>query len=326
VAFFPGASGWFAFAATARGVTVHRIDPGAFASTVAAAQALAPLGPALARARRVRLLPYGAADRVSWQAVPWNGRPLLASVELEYGLDVGWGGTNEADKKNVGVALDAASDSRPAALVISNPTGDLPAAALEVQAVVRALASWNVVRLDGPAATREATLAALPKARLMHYAGHAQPGAAGPLSSALVLSGEGRVELGDLLAAPAVPEVVILSACEAAGAERRQPSLMGLAQAFVAAGAMAALAPTQPVRDAEARAFISAFYSALPAFAGTAASAPGETVARMRAAWRAATITLLSPGRASPASGGAPAGRAPEYEQGNWVSFRLLVP
>jgi len=168
-------------------------------------------------------------------------------------------------------------------------------------------------------------LAALPSARLLHYAGHARPGFTGPLSSALVLSGEGRIELGDLLAVPSVPELVILSACEAAGGETRQPSLMGLAQAFVAAGAAAALAPTQPVGDADARAFIAAFYQALESLGDAGAGRwPDHPAARMRAALRQAATSLLSR-RTAPlaATAGAPSGQS---TSGSWDSFRLLVP
>lgn len=313
VAFFPGVDGWFALAATARTVVAHALAPDVFTSAAGAAQALAMLGPDLAQARRLRLFPYGAADAVSWQAVPWNGRPLLASFEVEYGLDVG---RRSGKVSGPAAGGDAAS---PTALVISNPTGDLPAAALEAQSVVKALGGWNVVTLDGAAATRDAALAALPNARLLHYAGHARPGATGPLSSALVLSGEGRIELGDLLAAPAVPELVILSACEAAGVEARQPSLMGLAQAFVAAGAAAALAPTEPVRDADARAFTAAFYEALEESPGARpGGAPDRAVARMRAALRQASTALLSRSSAATPND--------HSRGGSWESFRLLVP
>ena len=109
-------------------------------------------------------------------------------------------------------------------------------------------------------------------------------------------------------------ELVILSACEAAGTEARQPSLMGLAQAFVAAGAAAALAPTQPVRDADARAFTAAFYQALESTLGPRpAASSDQAVARMRAALRQAVAALLAP------PGAGSAGRS-------WESFRLLVP
>ena len=312
LAFFPGVDGWFALAATARGATARAVPSDAFASTAAAARALAPFGDELSRARRLRLFPYGAADRVSWQAVPWNGRPLLASFEVEYGLDVG----SRAVRSGASVGGHAGAT----ALVVSNPTGDLPAAALEAQAVTGALEGWNVVRLDGLAATRDAMLAALPGARLLHYAGHARAGATGPLSSALVLNGEGRIELGDLLAAPAVPELVILSACEAAGVETRQPSLMGLAQAFVAAGAAAALAPTRPVGDADARAFTAAFYEALGRTLDPRPdTAPDQAVARMRTALRTAATALRSRGSGA-------VRREDEFTGGSWDSFRLLVP
>ncbi|HEY4184233.1 MAG TPA: CHAT domain-containing protein [Polyangia bacterium] len=301
LAFFPGPEGWFAFVARAGSVTAHPFAEGLLASEQTARAVLSLVGPRLGDARRVRLLPFGAADRLDWQAVVWKDRPLRASMEVEYGLDVGM------EAKPI-----AAAESSRTALVISNPTGDLMGARPEGDAVAKALRGWNVTRLDGPAATREATLLALPKTRLLHYAGHARRSGAEGLTTALILNGDGRVELGDLLASPSVPELVVLSACESASTEAGQPSLMGLAQAFIAAGSRAAIAPTREVRDDSARAFVSAFYAALtpPTVEGKASTA------QIRAAFRTATTTLSSRGSAA---GDRSAG-------GSWDSFRLLVP
>ena len=179
-----------------------------------------------------------------------------------------------------------------------------------------------MTRLDEAGATREATLAALPKARLFHYAGHALTAGVGQFSSALLLKDDARVELGDLLAVAAVPEIVVLSACEAAGTTNHAPSLMGLAQAFVAAGASAAVAPTSAIGDSEARAFIAAFYGNLrgtlrgtqPATSPASTSSWGEAA---RAAFRSAALMSLSDtsSTAKRLQGGT-AGQ----------TFRLLVP
>jgi CHAT domain-containing protein len=103
--------------------------------------------------------------------------------------------------------------------------------------------------------------------RLFHYAGHATGPAAGAAFSALLLGDGARIDLGDLLAMPRVPEVVVLSACEAGAdaftAGGAAGSTVGLAHAFIASGARAVVAPTRAVGDSDARAFVSRLYAAL---------------------------------------------------------------
>src|SRR5262249_42967929 len=90
---FPGSDGWLAFAEKRGAVIARRIARLDVESEAAAAKSgatvLALLDPMLAGARRVRLFPYASADRIDWASAPWRGRPLLASVEVEYGLDIG---------------------------------------------------------------------------------------------------------------------------------------------------------------------------------------------------------------------------------------------
>jgi tetratricopeptide (TPR) repeat protein len=306
LAFFPGSTGWLAFAATRAGVVARRIEESWLSSPIEATKILDLFETQLALAHNVRVFPYGAADRLDWQAVLWKGRPLLSLVTVEYGLDVG---TRLQADPVVAAPLNA--------LVISNPTGDLPEATSEADGVARALSAWQVTRLDGPAATRSATLASLPTARLFHYAGHAELSNSEPLSSALVLGGRARVELGDLLAIPSVPDLVVMSACEAAGSHQSGSSLMGLAQAFIAAGARAAIAPTRPIRDADARAFVAAFYASfVKGDAGRTAAAFGR-MEDIRAAFRDAALAIESEKRNVPGE---------TRERTGWESFRLLVP
>jgi hypothetical protein len=280
LACFPGAVGWLAFAATDRGVTVRRVEAADFASPRTAERVLALFTPELKAARRVRLLPYGAADRVDWQAVLWRGKPLQAALEVEYGLDLGSAGPPTAPGER----------RPPAALVVSNPTEDLAAATAEATTVASALGGWRITRLNGAAATRGALLEALPGARLFHYAGHAQISPSDGLSSALLLGGNGRVELGDLLALPAVPELVVLPACEAAGTLEGGRSALGLAQAFIAAGARAAVAPVRPIRDTAVAAFVTAFYGAFVPLA----AAPNDAVESSRRAFHSAALAAAT--------------------------------
>jgi tetratricopeptide (TPR) repeat protein len=314
IVLFPGPDTWFAFAATAQGVTVRRVAASSFAAPGEAEKILASFSRELGSARRVRFFPYGAANDIDWQAVPWRGRPLLFAMEVEYVLDVG-----------PRMVPDPGHES-PQALIVSNPTGDLPAANQEADAVAGHLSGWNLTRLDGPAATRAATLAALSKARLFHYAGHAEVSGSVGLASALVLRGDARIELGDLLAAPRVPEVVVLSACDAAATVAGRPSLMGLAQAFIAAGARVAIAPTRPIRDDQARTLMALFYSLLTQSQARWSENPGQipresTIDLVRAAFRGAMLAFPS-GR-SPQTG---VSEGQPRDNGVRESFRLLVP
>jgi CHAT domain len=299
LAFFPGPRGWYAFAATQARVIARRMDDTALASASEAAKVLSLFRSELTSARRVRFFPYGASDRVDWHAVPWNGQPLSASLEVEYGLDV-----------PTRTGARAAQNVPRSALIVTNPTGDLPASTSEGDLVVHALASWQVTRLQGVGATRGAVLGALKGARLFHYAGHAEVAGAEGLSSALLLHENARIELGDLLASQSVPDFVVLSACDAASASSPYPSLMGLGQAFIAAGAQAVIAPNRPISDTAALAFMSAFY---PAFV-KASAAPGASIAW---AFRESVRTISS----SPATS---AGYTNHVS--GWESFRLLVP
>jgi tetratricopeptide (TPR) repeat protein len=257
ITFFPGTKDWIAFTQSRLGVQARRFRDEALDSNLTASAILDQLSPALAIAHRVDIMPFGRSDRIDWHAVNWRGAPLVATHEVVYRLDL----------------PDASDQTRPgetstAALVVANPTGDLRAAEAEGGRVAQALMGWRVTRLESGQATRDALLNALPKAGLFHFAGHAD--LAGPIgaSSALILAGGARVQLGDLLALPRLPRVVILSACKAAasvGAVTDAPStsVMGLAQTFLAAGSRAVVAPIRDVDDAEAQAFMTNLYETL---------------------------------------------------------------
>ena len=124
------------------------------------------------------------------------------------------------------------------------------------------------------------------------------------IASALHLARGEQMLLGDVLTAPRVPSWVVLSACDAArgGVQpltARTPVGWGLAQAFVAAGSHAVVAPTRPVLDQTATAMMNAFYGALGS-----SSAPSVTEAL-----RLAQIEVSR-----------------EQPDADWSSFRVLVP
>jgi hypothetical protein len=262
ITFFRAARSWIAFARTQGGVRARRFPEQALLSAANASALLEQISPELAGAHEVVILALGLADQVDWHALTWRGQPLIARAKVAYSLDL---------PHVMSRTPEGPADRR--ALVVTNPTGDLAATAAEGDFVARSLDGWSVDSLSGHAATRDELLARLPTVGLFHYAGHATAGAQGGGSSALVLADGQRLELGDLLALPRVPDVVVLSACRAGaggglGPEGGSTSMMGLAQAFLAAGAKAVVAPIRDVADTEARNFVVSFYRALGAGVG----------------------------------------------------------
>jgi CHAT domain-containing protein len=140
------------------------------------------------------------------------------------------------------------------AVVVADPTGDLPAARVEAERVIAMLrARGGAPRLFSQ---READLArvrpALEGASSFHFAGHASAGGHDGSLSALLFADGARLEVTDVLALEHPPNHVILSACEASRDERSEVATLGLAQAFVVAGSSSVLAADTRVPDAVA--------------------------------------------------------------------------
>ena len=238
VLWFPTDTGWVVFAADADGVVARPTSP--------EASPFAAISDRIAAHRRVRLLPYG----------PWRDRDLhrdvLAEHPVVYALDLP-------------ASPPAATASPHAAhVLVSDTRGDLPAARAEAELVAARLTARGItpiVRFSGPSATRSALLAALPGAAWLHYAGHGVYSGREGWDSALPLAEEGRLTLGDILTLRPAPRQVVLSGCETGrSANEAQAQGLGLAQAFVAAGAESVVAASRPVKDEEARLLVEALY------------------------------------------------------------------
>ena len=146
-------------------------------------------------------------------------------------------------------------------LVVADPTTDLPFARAEGRAIAARLG--GAVSAIGPEATRERVLGALDGAAVFHFAGHGVLEPAQPWDAHLKLAGGEALSLTDIFVARPRLGVVVLSGCEtgrtiALGRRER----IGLADAFLAAGARAVLATRIPIRDDRAQSFIEDFYAA----------------------------------------------------------------
>ncbi len=265
----PTSKGWIAIAIGGGETTAYPI---AEKETL-----LAPISSRLAKAGLVRVEAYGEWRKVDVHALAFEGAPLVARVAVEYPLGLRAAAHAEAEK----------------AVVVGDPTGDLPRAHGEAKAVARTLAAQGpVVALLGAAAARGAALDAMTGAGTFHYAGHGVFAGEDGFESALPLADGARITIGDVLALAPAPRRVVLSGCDAA---RSEAEGLGLAQAFLAAGAEEVVAPVRPVSDALAEALANALYGA-----------PQPSLAR---ALRAAQLAV----RAADA-------------QSDWAAFRALAP
>lgn len=243
LAFHPVRRGWLGFVAEGTQISSFAIARPPGNDDAARAELLTPLHGHLEGVRRVRVLPYGELRGLDFHALPFDGAPLLATIAVEYPLDL---------PRQSG-ATSPTGDAH-AALVVTDPTLDLKGAETESDHVVRALRDregWEVTVLEGSHATSAAVLPALARSRHLHYAGHGVFAGREGWQSALPLAGGGHLTIGDLLAASAVPSRVVLSGCETALSDHDAPSeSLGLAQSFVIAGADFVIAPVRPVDDA----------------------------------------------------------------------------
>ncbi len=296
---------WAAFAATERGIVVATFElPETMPADLEqrARLLLTPSPPfqaAIASATSVKILPYGPLRSVDFHALPFtHGQPLLATKPVAYSLDLP---VRSASALRSGQKEDRQKE----ALVVSNPTRDLRTADTEGGTVAAAIkrwpGSWKLRHLKGNDANSKKVSDELAKASFFHYAGHGIFGGFAGWSSELPLANQSRLTLSDVLAlSPQTPASIVLSACDAGRTSEEAPGEgVGLANAFLLAGAKEVVAARQLVPDASANELMDELYRHWQ---------PGEDLPhQLRRAQLACRKKDPSPKAA-------------------WASFRLLVP
>ena len=267
-----GDAGWIGFAATASGVRAIAVEPPSFDTL------LTPFDVEIDAAERVVVLDQGEIEAIDVHAAPWRDAPLASRKPVSYAVDVGM---RAVPSSRIAAAIEGGAR----AVVVADPTGDLPAAAAEGRAVRDALAAhgWSVNLIEGRDATAAAIAAALEDGvDLLHYAGHGRFDAEQEWRSVLPLAGHDGWGIGDILALPRPPVRVALLSCETARAPRRDTvAAMGIARAFAVAGVREVIAPTRKVDDRVSGALAGALYDEGFARGRDGASALGAAVASL---------------------------------------------
>jgi CHAT domain-containing protein len=202
----------------------------------------------------VVLVPHGLLHYLPLHALHLDGRPLIERHPLCYAPS---SSVLRACRRNRGTQR-----RWQAAAVFGDPTGDLPQARVEAQAVAELVRTTVVA---GPSADRSAFLTAVATADVLHYAGHARFDTADPMGSALLLYGGDTVTAREIAGIPDIPAwLVTLSGCET-GVSLHHPGddLVGMLRGFLYAGAPAVLASLWRVPDTSTAHLVIRFYEYL---------------------------------------------------------------
>jgi CHAT domain-containing protein len=225
---------------------------------------------------RITIVPHGPLFALPFGALlDGRGRYVIERYSLHYAAS----GAVLADAAE-GTRKQATTDAR--RLLVADPR-PLPAGAAGVQlpglaaarAEVRAIASMmgaGADQLVGGRASEAAVRAALPGARLAHFATHAIVSGDDPLGSYLMLGtssagGEaserdGRLTASEVAGLSLSADLVVLGACRSARGPVSSDGIAGLTRAFMTAGAPSLVATLWDVADQTTARVMTRFYAA----------------------------------------------------------------
>lgn len=251
---FPLERGWLVFVSDGATVVAQAVrDPPAQGDLGPwAGQLLEGMSGTIEGASRLLILPVGRSGELPFHALAWRDGVLLDAAPMSYGLDL---------------ERAAARAMRPgSALVVADPTMDLPLARGEAEQVAAALErhAWTVERLEGRAVTRPRVEGSLAGVSLLHYAGHGEHDGATGWGARLLLGEGDGFGVADVLALPRVPGAVVLSGCETGRtvADTLEGG-MNIGRAFVLAGSQWVIAVDRRVSDELSSAVGQGLYDAL---------------------------------------------------------------
>jgi len=220
------------------------------------------------------LVPFGAANILPFNVLPWEKKPLGASHAICYlpsvsSLQYLRQGKNDIRQKSV---LSIGNPSNMAlSLSISdyddysqsnrtNPSVPLPAA--EIEAIFVASLLPDSKALTQASATEEAVRKYATSYQILHFATHGYLSDDVPLLSSVLLAEGQSLSLYELMGLHLDVDLVVLSACNTGlGEITAGDDVLGLAQGLLGAGARSVLVSLWPVNDISTALFMGEFYS-----------------------------------------------------------------
>lgn len=222
---------------------------------------LQPFADAIRASRALIVVPHGASHVLPFHALPFDGLPLASARSVSY--------LPSASTLQF-LETTAPSGIPEQILVVGNPTGDLPSARTEAEAVARLFA--EPVLLLGEAATEDAVRQRVGSMPMVHLATHGSLDDEVPLNSSIALAGGEALTVYELMQLRLRARLVVLSACSTAEGEATGgDDVLGLTRGLLAAGARAAIVSLWPVDDESTALLMETLYTALRAGASPAA-------------------------------------------------------
>jgi CHAT domain-containing protein/tetratricopeptide (TPR) repeat protein len=216
-------------------------------------QLIGPARPLIPAGSRVVIVPDGPLHQLNFETLPvYEGRPRYWIEDVAVAIAPSFG---------VCVRQAQARGGEPrAVLVIGDPDPAVPEfpkltyAAAEVANVRRRFPGSETTVITGHEAQPGAYLTSQPERySLIHIAAHAEANRRSPLDSAVILSPGARgfkLYARDVMQAPLRADLVTISACRSSGARAYAgEGLVGLARAFLQAGAGSVIAGLWDVSD-----------------------------------------------------------------------------
>lgn len=281
---------WVAFIQTKNGLSKKTLGklPALENRNELAQVLIAPFTEALTTSEKLLIQPWGKLRQVDFHSLPLKNRPLITYTQIAYSL-----GIREATKKP--------TTEHTRALVVTDPSGNLPLARQEALAVVDILNQnphMQVQLIEANQADATSVEQALLQSDIFHYAGHGEFNQNVISDSALILANNSQLNVGDILALPKAPRHVVLSACESAKTDKAFPlEGLGLAQAFALAGSESVIATSRPVKDELSEFITTKLYESF------------QSSGDFAAALQDAQITASE-----------------QYPDADWSTFRLITP
>jgi Uncharacterized protein conserved in bacteria len=230
-----------------------------------------PFDAAIRDASQVVFVPYGAAHQLPFHALPFDGEPLNARRAVSSLPSAST--LRFLRRRDVEVRVDHM-------LAVGNPTGDLPAAAIEASSVA---GLFNETALIGAAATEAVVRDRIRAAPLLHFATHARLSEVEPLRSSIVLADGEELTVYEMMGLRLDADLVVLSACDTGrGKITGGDDVVGLTRGLLAAGARSAVVSLWPVEDVSTSLLMEAFYRGLIQYKGAAARALAEAQSWLR--------------------------------------------
>ncbi len=154
-------------------------------------------------------------------------------------------------------------------LLVGNPTNnlrDLPNAAIEVNAIAQFFKTKAIIGKD---ATKDAILAKISDARIIHLATHGDFNDKNGLESAISFAYDDKQPItltaAEILKLNLKAELVVLSACNTAKGKITGDGVIGLSRAFILAGTPSIIVSLWSIPDAETGKLMPEFYRNLQA-------------------------------------------------------------